>query len=113
MTLSKRKSRKIVVDNKEYKWSPSQDSGYMILVVQDISGKGKKLEVIISDDKNILIENGSYSIEIGSINKLIITPSLVQKIIQDALKIGWQPKNIGSPVELTYNSGELNIRRGL
>jgi hypothetical protein len=68
MTLSKHKSRKIVVDEKEYRWSPSQDSGYMVLVVQRISGEGHKLEVVISDDKNIIVENGGYSIEIGDKN---------------------------------------------
>ena len=81
MSLSNRKSRKIVVNNEEYRWSPSQDSGYMILVVQNVSGKGKKLEVVISDDKNIVVENGNYSIENGGSNKLLITPSLVQKVI--------------------------------
>jgi hypothetical protein len=40
----------------------------MVLVVQRISGEGHKLEVVISDDKNIIVENGGYSIEIGDKN---------------------------------------------
>ena len=113
MTLSKRKSRTIVVDENEYRWSPSQDSGYMVLVVQSISGEGRKLEVIISDDKNIIIENGSYTIENGDTNKLLITPKLVQRIIRDALRIGWNPTEMDPPVELSLNKGSLEIRRGL
>jgi len=113
MTLSKRKSRTIVVDENEFRWSPSQDSGYMVLVVQSISGEGRKLEVIISDDKNIIIENGSYSIENGETNKLKITPKLVQQVIRDALKIGWIPTEMGPPVELSLINGALEIRRGL
>ena len=111
MTLSNRKSRKIIVDDEEYRWSPSQDSGYMILVVQNASGQGKRLEVVVSDDKNIVIENDNYIIEIGG--KLMITPKLVQKVIRDALLLGWKPKDLGAPVELSLNGGALEVRRGL
>ncbi len=113
MGISKRKSRKIVVDGHNYRWSPSQDSGYMVLVVQDYSGNGKKLEVVISDDRNIVIENGSYSIEVGDSKKLIITPKLVENIIRDSIKIGWNPHVAGPPVELFLNEESLEVRRGL
>ena len=113
MSISKRKSRKISVDGQDYRWSPSQDSGYIVLVVQHLSGKGKKIEVVISDNKNIIVENGSYSIELGDTNKLIITPKLVEALIRDSIKIGWNPKETGSPVELTFNEGKLEIIRGL
>lgn len=109
MALSKRKSRTIIVDNQKYRWSPSQDSGYMILVVQHFSGKGKKLEIVISDDQNIVIENGSYSIEIGSTNKLIITPKLVETLIKDSIKIGWNPLLSGPPAQLSLNDSKLEI----
>lgn len=114
MTLSKRKSRKIIVDDQEFRWSPSQDSGYMVLVAQHISGKGKKLEVIISDDKNIIVENGSYSIEVGSSSMLIITPKLVEQVIKDALEMGWNPLKNGPPVASSLNDNhQLQIRNGL
>lgn len=107
MSISKRKSRKISVDGQEFRWSPSQDSGYMVLVVQHISGKGKKLEVIISDDKHVVVENGSYSIELGDSNKLIITPKLVETVIRHSIRTGWNPTETGPPVRLTL-SGKLN-----
>ena len=113
MALSKRNSRKIVVDEEAYRWSPSQDSGYMVLTVQNDSGHGAKLEVIISDDKNIVIENGSYSIEIGESNRLMITPSLVEKIIRDSISLGWSPSENGKPVELNLIDKKLEIRRGI
>lgn len=113
MTLSNRNSRKIVVNDEEYRWSPSQDSGFMVLIVQHVSGNGKKLEVVISDDKNIIVENGSYSIQVGCTNKLLITPKLVQTIISDALTMGWCPDKLGPPVELSLCDGRLEIRRGL
>jgi hypothetical protein len=113
MTLSKRKSRKIVVGDEAYRWSASQDSGYMVLVVQKSSGQGKRLEVIISDDKNIVIEKGSYSVEVGGGSKLVITPRLVEKVITDALSVGWDPNERGAPVALSLVDGSLQIRRGL
>lgn len=113
MSLSKRKSRIIVVGENQYRWSPAQDSGFIVLVVQDSSGNGKRLEVIISDDQHIIIENGSYSIEIGSTRSLIVQPKLVAQIITDALALGWNPKENGKPVELSFNDGALEIRRGL
>ncbi|WP_417397193.1 hypothetical protein [Gimesia chilikensis] len=113
MTLSRRNSRKIVVDDREYRWSPSRDSGFMVLVVQHSSGKGKKLEVVISDDQNIIVENGSYSIEYDTVGKLLITPKLVETLIREALKAGWNPEETGPPVQTTFLERHLETRRGL
>jgi len=110
MGLSKRKSRKINVDGHDYLWSPSKDSGYVILLVQDSSGKGAKLEIVISNDKNIIIENGSYSIEVGDANKTIITPKLVEKMIKDSINMGWKPLVRASSIKFFYDKGNLVIR---
>jgi hypothetical protein len=113
MSLSRRNSRKIVVDDREYRWSPSRDSGFMVLVVQHSSGNGKKLEVVISDDQHVIIENGSYSIEYDAVDQLLITPKLVETMIREALKAGWNPEETGPPVELSFLAGHLETRRGL
>ena len=111
MSLSIRKSRKIVVGTDEYRWSPSQDSGYMVLTVQHASGDGRKIEVIISDDRNVVIENGSYSIEVGSSNKLMITPKLVRKVIEDSRRLGWIPTENGKTLELRLNEGSMLLEQ--
>ena len=85
----------------------------MILTVQHESGTGAKLEVIISDDKNIVIEKGSYTIEIGESNRLMITPSLVEQIIRDAIELGWSPRKKGIPAQLSIIENKLEIRNGL
>lgn len=113
MSLSRRNSRKIVVDDREYRWSPSRDSGFMVLVVQHSSGNGKKLEVVISDDQHVIIENGSYSIEYDAVDQLLITPKLVETMIREALKAVWNPEETGPPVELSFLEGHLETRRGL
>lgn len=113
MALSRKKSRKIIIDETEFRWSPSQDSGFMVLVVQLSAGVGRRLEVVISDDKNVIVENGGYSIEVGDTDKLIITPVLVEQIIRDAKSIGWIPESVGPPVELSLIDNKIKIRRGL
>ena len=113
MALSKRNSRQIAVDELVFRWSTSQDSGYMVLVVQHDSGNGAKLEVIISDDKNIIIENGSYVFDAVEFNRLVITPSMVEQVIRDSISLGWSPTKNGKTVELSMNNNKLEVRRGI
>ena len=110
MALSKRNSRRIVVDGNSYRWSPAPDSGYITLVAQDELSNGRKLEVIVSSDENITIENGSYSIDVGG-DPLLITPKLVEKIIRDSIEMGWKPKENGPPMELSLEENKLVSRR--
>lgn len=110
MSLSKRKSRKIVVDNDEYRWSPSQDSGYMVLTVQHASGRGRKIEVAITDHRHVTVRDGRYLLEVADGHKLAITPSLVQKVIQDALELGWSPTEEGRPMSLYLDASTMSIR---
>ncbi|QDT86048.1 hypothetical protein [Gimesia chilikensis] len=85
----------------------------MVLVVQHSSGKGKKLEVVISDDQNIIVENGSYSIGYDTVGQLLITPKLVETLIREALKAGWTPEETGLPLQLSFLEGHLETRPGL
>lgn len=85
----------------------------MVLVVQHSSGNGKKLEIVISDDQNVIVENGSYSIEYGAVDQLLITPKLVETLIRETIKAGWKPEETGPPVQLSFLEGHLETRRGL
>ncbi len=60
-----------------------------------------------------MIDNGSYTIEVGTTNKLMITPKLVQTVIEDAITMGWQQAELGPPVQLSLKNGTLEVRRGL
>ena len=110
MSFSKRDSRKIVVDGDEFRWSPSQDSGYMVLVVQHSSGQGQRIEAIISDDNNLIVESGSYAIEVGTVGKLMITPSLVSQVIKDARQLGWNPLENAKPLMLFLDEESMTLR---
>lgn len=112
MALRAKQSRKIRVDGEEYRWAPTQDSGYYVLAVQGISGSGKRLEIVVSRDENLIIENG-YSIEFGDRREPLLVPSLVEALIRDARKLGWKPKEQEAPVELSVVNGTLTNRWGL
>ena len=83
----------------------------MVLTVQHASGTGRKIEVIISDDRNVEIENGSYTIEVGSSNKLMITPKLVRKVIEDARHLGWLPAQNGKPMEFRLDEDSMLLEQ--
>lgn len=85
----------------------------MVLVVQDISGTGQKLEVVVPDDNKVIVENGNYSIEYGDTGKLLITPSLVRQLIIESLKLGWKPNINSSPARLHLIQGKLDIWCGI
>lgn len=110
MALSKKGSRSIVVDAVTYRWSSSEDSGYMVLVVQHGSGTGCKLEVVIPDGRNIVVANDDYTWDVEEQTKLAIVPSLVEKIIRDAIQLGWQAEQKSSPLQLSIRNMFLQIR---
>ncbi len=43
----------------------------------------------------------------------MITPKLVQTVIEDAITMGWQQAELGPPVQLSLKNGTLEVRRGL
>lgn len=112
MALSKRHSRAIVVAGESYRWSPSQDSGYMVLVVQHESGTGSKLEVVIPDGKKLSVEGAGYKVTNDESAKLVIAPRLVEKVILDALDLGWQANQNGKPLQLSIRNQRLEPRHG-
>ncbi len=50
--LSKKRSRKIHVDDEAYRWSIASDGQWVTLVVQDELSNGQRLEIIIDTDIN-------------------------------------------------------------
>ncbi|HVE39428.1 MAG TPA: hypothetical protein VNM14_06030 [Planctomycetota bacterium] len=73
MGLPRKGSSRINVNGVDYRWAVSPDSGYMVVVVQQDSGKGSRLEYTIEN------------------YELTITPAAVRAIILKALQDGWDP----------------------
>ncbi len=87
MSLSKKKSRKISVDGKDYRWAFSPDSGYFRVIVQIADGDGARLEAQSSND---WIDYGEAQ----------ISPGIVEKLIRFAISDGWKPAERGVPFSI-------------
>lgn len=112
MAISKKNARQIVINDHVYHWSLSQDSGYVVLIIQHHLGQGQKLEIVITDDENH-VEYSGIDLTSDETKKTTITPKIVQIIINDALKIGWKPTVSKSPLQLSLVQNQLIIRRGI
>ena len=117
MALSKRNSRAIEVDGTEYRWAVSGDSGFVTLVVQAAAGSGSKLEVNIAEIRQGRPEafHEAYGLvaDSPSGSKLSVTPQGVERIIGEAIEIGWNPTENGAPAEMTLAAEGLEVRRGV
>jgi hypothetical protein len=71
MALSKASSR-IRIGATDYRWIVSSERGFMVVVIQKATGKGSRHRSVVDW-------------------KLLVTPSIVRKIILNALKGGWDP----------------------
>ncbi len=97
MALSKKGSRKIVIDDEEYRWAFSADSGYFYIVVQSATGNGARLEAQSSSD---WLDFGDAHISSGD----------VERLIRLAMKDGWCPLNNGPPFRLQEFDRRLDIQ---
>jgi hypothetical protein len=109
--LSKKRSRSIVVECEEYRWSIADAGVYGTLAIQHAEANGQRLEVIVQ-----LIDEGPTGSGADAQPGLIrsVTPVLVERIIRDGLTLGWLPKRRFPPLEATLNAlDKLEVRRGL
>jgi len=104
MSLSKKKSRTIVVENTTYRWVVSPDSGYGVFVAEKENIKGRKIEVYFDTDID------SFWIEFPNTEKLnlrLITPIDAASIISEAIKQGWNPEERGKPIVFDLDNDNL------
>jgi hypothetical protein len=112
VSLSKKNSRPITVNNEFFRWVISQDSGYICIVVQHNSGKGAKLDAIISHNSSLLAESNAPHVTYGGIEEYTVTPAVIARLISCAIDIGWQPLHPGPPLQVSWND-KLVVRHGL
>ncbi|MFT3701764.1 MAG: hypothetical protein QM802_05315 [Agriterribacter sp.] len=95
MAFSRKKSRTVLIDNIKYCWLVGSNDGYNVFVAQKEVGTGRKIEVYFETDIN------SYWVEFLNVDKLnlkIIKPKDSETIIRQALQLGWNPEQKGSPL---------------
>jgi hypothetical protein len=104
VTLSKKGLRKINVNHENYSWKVSPNRGYVVLVVEHSSKKGRRVEVKIKTDLN------DYWVELPNVDELdlkVVTPKDVSLIINAALGHGWDPSEKGNPMSFILGENIL------
>jgi len=104
MTVNKKDSRKIVIDNEIFMWAISPGSGYLVLVAEYACEKGRRIEVYITSDINGYWTNFP---EVSEMNLKVIKPKDVETMIKQAIKDGWNPKERGKPITYDYKEEKM------
>lgn len=98
MALPKKTSRSINVDGQSYRWMIRDNGDHYLLAIQHASGRGQKLTLsLYAEGRRI------------DLPALEVTPGLVEKIIREGLKMGWQPERLGSPQSMRIRQGDALI----
>ena len=103
MTFSKKKRRKIVVDEKEYFWIATGNDDWIDLCISsEIKGSPKLLTAF--DYYYPPIQSTNISV-----NKFVVTPYIVRQVIEYALSVGWKPFEKGQDLGLQVDD-KINLR---
>ena len=95
MTISKRNSRRIIINDEYFRWAISPGSGYVILIVEHETIKGQRIEIYVESDINNYWANFPY---VENMNQRLVKPSAVRKLIIEAINLGWNYKTPGKPL---------------
>jgi hypothetical protein len=104
MTLRKKNSRTIKVGEAEYRWTISPGKTQIIFVAESNETKGRKLEVIVdSDIDRFWVEFPN----VQDLNLKVMNPRDAAKIISQALALGWNPTEKGTPLRFEFKNEKL------
>ncbi|MBE7678908.1 MULTISPECIES: hypothetical protein [Paenibacillus] len=93
MTLSKKRSRRILINEETFRWGISPDSGYMVFVAEHEFIQGRKLEVYVDN-----------------MTMKIIQPRHVRRFIVQAIEAGWEYKLAGKPTVFDLKNDRIIVR---
>lgn len=108
MALPKKKSRLITVDGFQYRWIVGPNDGYSVFVAEKEQLKGRKIEVFFDTDVD------RFWVEfpnVETLNVKIVKPKDAQAIIQQAIKMGWNPEEKGVPLRFDWLEETLILRK--
>lgn len=95
MTLIKKATRTIKINNETFRWVISPNNDYIVLVVENNDIKGSKINVYIETDIDKYWINFP---KVENMNLKVIKPKDVEFIIKQAIKQGWDSKKSGKPI---------------
>lgn len=109
MTLAKKKTRIITIDDIRYRWLVTPKKNICILVAEKEGVKGQKIEVCFeTDSMHFWVEFPN----IDHLNLKILKPKDVESIIRRALNNGWKPDQKGKALVFDWRLEKLIIRTG-
>jgi hypothetical protein len=104
MTIPKKKSRIITIDDIEYRWIVGPNDGYNVFNAEKENAKGLKIEVYFDTDIN------RFWVEfpnVKSLNLKVLKPKDAESIIRQALKTDWNPDEKGAPLKFDWKEDKL------
>ena len=110
MAFSKKKKRKIVVNDNEYYWSATGNDGWISLcVMTEIQGSSRLLCAL--DYHHIPIESQINGRNVTYLtDQFVITPYTVRQVVEHALSIGWKPFEKGKDLFLGRIDDRIDLR---
>lgn len=108
MTISKRNSRAININDENFRWTICPGSGYLVFVAEHATVKGQKIEVYIESEINKLWMDFPY---VEDMNLRLVQPNGVRKIIIKAITLGWNYKEPGKPIVFDLKNENLVQRQ--
>ena len=105
MTLTKKKSRPIAIDNEKYRWLISpREKGIIAFIAEKENSNGSIIEVKIESDIN---EFWTEFPNVNGMNLKVIKPKDAESIIRQAKNLGWNPEQYGKPNKFVYDGNKL------
>lgn len=113
MTLTKKKSRGISVNDERYRFQVSStktdnEGNYSLnLTIQSEENKGSALKVHGLVTRNFWLDFPDFGTEVKKEEYPVITPKHISNIIKLALNQGWEPNSPGAVFEITVKNEQI------
>lgn len=109
MALPKKGTRGITVGEQRYRWVISSAAkGLLTLTIQHNGGNGQLIRVYVKSDVNDFW--AEYPL-VKHLDMRVIKPSDVAAIIEEAMNLGWQPEQKGTPLSFDLIGSTL-VKKG-
>jgi hypothetical protein len=106
VAFSKKKKRKIIVDEKEYFWSATGNDGWISLHIMTEVPSSSGLSCSFNYHY-IPIQTANLTIDA---NQFVITPFTVRQVTEYALSVGWKPFEKGRDLDLYQIDNKIDLK---
>lgn len=106
--LSKKRSRSISVENRNYQWAVTPSGNNTVFVAESADTPAGGIEVYLASGN----QSGPVDFpDLDGSDHKEIRPKDAEKIIRQATKLGWKPTKKGKPLVFDYQGGQIIARK--